>query len=343
MRKLSIASIIFILSLQIIPIVSAIQTNPIERTQTVYSIVDWSGKPTETSVVNWLRISGDKTTTITDNPELENISVLNAKTSYEQSGKNIVWKTQGTEDIYYTGKTSKALPVSIAVKLSLDGKAVKPEEVKGKGSLDVELYFTNSLSSLQTLNWTAGDTRKSVTKTVYYPMTIMAQLAMDVADYKEIKGDSTMTVTVGSSTRYTWTAFPKPDANIKFTIISDNLKLPPLQLSILPKTPNISIPSINSGTMDILGSLGSNPDLFSMLDMNLDFDLGSASQNVDQLTQLLDGVKTAVDTANSGLGQLSLLLTNYNTNLITMKDGVSGLQQLAAGHRAGHRHDEEPV
>lgn len=329
MRKLSIVAIA-IIALQILPVLAA---PAIERTQTVYSIVDWTGKPTETSVVNWIRVEGDGKVSIKDTPELENVTILDSKIQPKKDGANLIWEADGTQDIFYTGKTARELPVSVKADLKLDGKPVTPEQVKGNGSLEVSLSFTNHLSSQENLSWETGSGKVTETKTVYYPMTVMTQLSIDIADYDEIKGESAMTSTVGGTSRYIWTAFPKPDAKVNFTIRSKNLKLPPLQISIMPKAPEIELPSIDQSTIDILGSLGGNEDLFSMLDIKFDFDAREASKNIDQLTQLLDGVKTAVDTANSGLGGLSMLLSNYATNLKTMKDGVDGLKQLSDGHR----------
>ncbi len=329
MRKLSLVALA-IIAFQIIPVVAA---PLVERTQTVYTIADWTGKPTETSVVNWIRVEGEGKVSIKDTPDLENVTVLDSKTQPKQDGSNLTWDADGTQDIFYTGKTKKELPVSIKVDLKLDGKPVTPEQVKGNGSLEVGLSFTNHLSSQETLSWETGSGKVSETKTVYYPMTIMVQLSIDIGDYDEIKGDSAMPMTVGGTSRYIWTAFPKPDAKVNFTIRSKSLKLPPLQISIMPIAPSIELPSIDQSTIDILGSFGGNADLFNMLDIKFDFDSKEASKNIDQLTQLLDGVKTAVDTANSGLGGLSKLLANYATNLKTMEDGVDGLKQLSDGHK----------
>lgn len=331
MRNIKILAIAILVMLQVVPAFAA--TSTLERTQTVYTIVDWSGKPKETSVVNWIRARNYSGLPVTDKPELKDTTILESNVKPEEKDGSLIWNIKGNQDIYYTGKTDKPLPVSINVELKLDGKLVKPEEVKGSGELEVKITFTNNLSKMETLAWTEGDAKKTLTKIVNYPMTVMAQLSMDVKDFKEIKGDETMHLTVGSNSNYTWSVFPKPTAAINFKITSDTLKLPTMQISIIPKTPNVVIPSVDKNSIDILGNLGSDSELFDMLDMNLDFDLTEASGNIDQLTLLLDGIKTAVDTAKTGLGGLSVLLTNYAQNLKTMQDGVTGLKQLSEGHK----------
>lgn len=331
MRNIKILAIAILVSLQVVPAFAT--TSTLERTQTVYTIMDWSGKTEETSVVNWIRARNYTGLPVIDKPELREATILEGNIKPEERNGSLVWNIKGDKDIYYTGKTDKQLPVTIGVELKQNGKPVKPEEVKGSGKLEVQITFTNTLSKVETLTWTEGDTKKSITKNVNYPMTVMAQLSMDTKDFKEIKGDETMHLTVGSNSNYTWSVFPRPKASINFTITSDTLKLPILQISIIPKTPNVAIPSVDKNSIDILGNLGSDPELFEILDMNLDFDLTEASSNIDQLTQLLDGVKTAVDAAKTGLGGLSKLLTEYAKNLQTMQDGVSGLKQLSEGHK----------
>lgn len=331
MRNVKILAITALIILQAAPILAISPT--LERTQTVYSIMDWNGNVKETSVVNWLRARNYTGSQVTDMPELEKTTILQSDAKPQESKGSLIWDVKGDKDIYYTGKTNKSLPIQFKVLLKLNGKPVKPEEIKDSGELDVTIEITNNLSKLEILEWTEGDKKKSITKDVYYPMTVMAQMSLNVMDFKEVKGDQTMHMTVGSNSSYTWSVFPKPDASISFKIISDSLKLPNMQLSVIPKTPNIDIPSVDKNSIDVLGSFGSDPELIKMLDMDFNFDLSDASANIDQLTMLLDGVKTAVDTANEGLGGLSLLLSNYATNFKAMQDGVGGLKQLSEGHK----------
>lgn len=331
MRNIRILAFISILLTLAAPMTAIDQV--LERTQTVYTIMDWSGNAQETSVVNWIRARSFAGGTIKDKPDLNDTTILQSQINPKEKDGMLIWDIKGDQDIYYTGKTTKQLPLSFKISLKLNGKTVKPEEIKGSGELDVTLEITNNLSKPETIEWTEGDTKKSLKKDVYYPMTVMAQLSMDTKDFKEIKGDETMHLTVGSNSNYTWSVFPKPTAKINFTIFSDNIKLPTMQMSIIPKTPNIDIPSVDKSSIDVLGSFGADPELLDMLDTSFDFDLTSASTNIDQLTMLLDGIKTAVDTANTGLGGLSILLSNYASNFTTMQDGIDGLKQLSEGHK----------
>jgi methyl-accepting chemotaxis protein len=331
-RKIRFFFAVLILATLAAPAIAIIE-KPVERTQTVYSILDWNGNPIETSVVNWLRVSGDVKVAITDNPELDKINILDSESEPERKDAKLIWNTDGNDDIYYTGETTKPLPVQIKTTFTQNGKVVKPEDVGGSGELKVDISLTNNLSKQQTISWTEGDQKKSITKQVFYPMTVMAQLAIEVKDFKEIVSDSAISLVVGGTARYTWTAFPKPDDSISFVIKSDKLILPELQISILPKTPAFELPTIDKGSIDILGSFGSDSDLLDMIDMDFNFDSVAAAKNIDQLTQLLDGVKTAVDAADEGLGGLSKLLSGYASNFGTMNDGIDGLKQLSEGHK----------
>ena len=59
-------------------------------------------------------------------------------------GDKLTWATDG-EDIYYQGTTDKKLPVSVKLNYYLDGKQMKPSELKGKsGHLKITVDYKNN-------------------------------------------------------------------------------------------------------------------------------------------------------------------------------------------------------
>ena len=50
-------------------------------------------------------------------------------------------------DVYYQGKTTKKLPVSIQIEYKLDGKKIDAKDLEGKsGKLEMQITFTNNIS-----------------------------------------------------------------------------------------------------------------------------------------------------------------------------------------------------
>ncbi len=71
----------------------------------------------------------------------------------------MTWNTDG-EDIYYQGTTDQDLPVSVKLTYYLDGKEIKPADLKGKsGHLKIQVDYTNKEKKNSQRRW---KTRRSL-------------------------------------------------------------------------------------------------------------------------------------------------------------------------------------
>ena len=107
---------------------SGTSDSDVYKEETVYVNAKASGKTDKVTVSNWLKNSGS----------------VKGDEKYTADGDKLTWSTD-SEDIYYQGTTDKKLPVSVKLKYYLDGKEMKPSELKGKsGHLKITVDYKNN-------------------------------------------------------------------------------------------------------------------------------------------------------------------------------------------------------
>ena len=101
------------------------------KEETVYSKLKTNGSE-KTTVVSEHLINDQNETSLDDQSSLKNIKNVNGKETFKQDGSSLVWQTTDGRDIYYQGKTTNSLPVSMKVTYKLDGKKMKLKNMLGK-------------------------------------------------------------------------------------------------------------------------------------------------------------------------------------------------------------------
>ena len=110
---------------------SGTSDSDVYKEETVYVNAKASGKTDKVTVSNWLKNSGSVSGDLEDESTLSDIKNVKGDEKYTSDGDKLTWATDG-EDIYYQGTTDKKLPVSVKLNYYLDGKQMKPSELKGK-------------------------------------------------------------------------------------------------------------------------------------------------------------------------------------------------------------------
>ena len=119
--------------------------DPTTKTETVYAVMDPDGTVNNTIVSNWLH-DADGIQNIEETLDLTNVENIKGDEKPKVSGKNYTWNVKGN-DVYYQGKTTKKLPVSIQIEYKLDGKKIDAKDLEGKsGKLEMQITFTNNIS-----------------------------------------------------------------------------------------------------------------------------------------------------------------------------------------------------
>ena len=118
------------------------------KEETVYSKLKTNGSE-KTTVVSEHLINDQNETSLDDQSSLKNIKNINGKETFKQDGSSLVWQTTDGQDIYYQGKTTNSLPVSMKVTYKLDGKKTKLKDMLGKNKLLMVKNFMFLLSLQQ--------------------------------------------------------------------------------------------------------------------------------------------------------------------------------------------------
>ncbi len=124
---------------------SAFADTEIEKDESVYVITDSTGAQNEVIVSDHLK-NGPQLDKIEDKSDLKDIENVKGDETFKQSGEKLTWNAGGN-DIYYQGKTTKEVPVTLNVKYYLDGQEVSGKELDGKsGNVTIRIKYENNSS-----------------------------------------------------------------------------------------------------------------------------------------------------------------------------------------------------
>lgn len=330
------------------------------KEETVYVNAKASGKTDKVTVSNWLKNSGSVSGNLEDESTLSDIKNVKGDEKYTADGDKLTWSTD-SEDIYYQGTTDKKLPVSVKLKYYLDGKEMKPSELKGKsGHLKITVDYKNN--EKKNVSVDGKDTE------VYTPFVMMTGMILPNETFSNVTIDNGKIISDGNKNIVVGFGMPglKDSLNLsseesdKVTILES--------LSIEADVKDFTMSSTYTVALsDLLDDMNMDDiadvdDLQTALDDLEDaaLQLVSGSDTLaDGAGTLADGVNTyteGVDTLNAGIqkylgsnGELSGSVTeyvngvnkvvkgvqDYTDGVNTLADGVSsyvdGEKQLAAG------------
>lgn len=114
------------------------------KDEIVYVIAGADGSVMDTIVSAWLK-NPSEAESITDYSILTDIENVKGNESYTvDDDGNFIWNAAG-RDIYYQGRTTEELPISVKITYELDGKEISPAELAGKsGHLKMTFTYTNN-------------------------------------------------------------------------------------------------------------------------------------------------------------------------------------------------------
>ena len=132
----------------------AVYANEVKKDESVYVTLKSDGTENEKIVSDWIH-SSDRNATVTDKSSLEEIKNVKGEEKPVQDGENITW-TLKDNDLYYQGKSTKQLPISVSIKYYLDGAEISKEDIAGKsGKVKISLNFISEvLTDKSVFGWT---------------------------------------------------------------------------------------------------------------------------------------------------------------------------------------------
>ena len=317
-----------------------------KKTETVYAVLNGDGSLSDIVVSGWLHNdSGIKNL----KEKLNLTDVKNVKTDEvpEDNNGEYTWNSD-SNDIYYQGKSTEQLPVTMQITYELDGKQLSQKELKGKsGHLKINIHLKNANSETKTING------KNV---IIHPFFVAGgMLSLDNDHYSNTTCDQGKIVADGSKQMLVFAAVP----GLKDTLDSADLSKVSDQLSIGDDI-NIECDVTDCDELKLMMGMSNEEDISGILDegdsieeltngiaklMDADDQLVDGSQKLADGTQQLitesepltsssGSIRTLSDgvlTLNSGALRLKAALAQYTGGVGELNDGVNALYAIPDG------------
>lgn len=284
-------------------------TQDVYKEETVYVNADATGNSDEVTVSDWLKNSGSVSGNLTDESMLKEIKNVKGDETFTENGDQLTWNTAG-EDIYYQGTTDKELPVSVKLTYFLDGKEVKPDELKGKsGHLKIQVQYTNNEKKTVTVDGKEEE--------VYTPFVMMTGMILPNETFSNVTIDNGKVISDGS--RNIVVGFGMPGLKDSLDLDEETTKE--------AEDKGVTIPENFEMEADVTDFTMSSTFTVALTDLLDDMDMDNII-DVDSLKDSLNELEDAALELVSGSGTLA-------DGASTLADGVSsytaGADELNAG------------
>ena len=284
-------------------------TQDVYKEETVYVNADATGNSDEVTVSDWLKNSGSVSGNLTDESILKEIKNVKGDETFTENGDQLTWNTAG-EDIYYQGTTDKELPVSVKLTYFLDGKEVKPDELKGKsGHLKIQVQYTNNEKKTVTVDGKEEE--------VYTPFVMMTGMILPNETFSNVTIDNGKVISDGS--RNIVVGFGMPGLKDSLDLDEETTKE--------AEDKGVTIPENFEIEADVTDFTMSSTFTVALTDLLDDMDMDNII-DVDSLKDSLNELEDAALELVSGSGTLA-------DGASTLADGVSsytaGADELNAG------------
>lgn len=275
------------------------------KEETVYVNADAIGTTDEVTVSNWLKNSGSVSGSLTDASTLKDIKNVKGDETFKASGDTLTWNTDG-EDIYYQGTTDQNLPVSVKLTYYLDGKEIKPADLKGKsGHLKIQVDYTNKEKKTVSVDGKQEE--------VYTPFVMMTGMILPNETFSNVTIDNGKVISDGSKNIVVGFGMP----GMKESLNLDE-----------SKTEDLTIPEslcVEADVTDFTMSSTFTVALTDLLD-DIDFDnivdVDSLKSSLDELEDAALQLVSGSDTLADGAGTLADGVNSYTEGADTLNDAI---------------------
>ena len=265
----------------------------LERNETVYTALDGGGFPEKTEVVTWLRTSGDEP--VADMATLNGVKNIKSR-DIPVLVKNEIRFSEPARDIFYKGTTDKALPLSIHIRYTLDGRPLSADAINGKsGTLQIEIIIKNMTEAVEHVSYREIGTgkEKTIRKKIAIPFIVRVETDLDINCFDNVNAPESAFAVIGNIMKMTWIAVPFPETTLTLTAQVTEAKMPAIMFIAVPGMPQLPKIELESKLNDIYKGVDT-------VGQNL-VRLKNGAQEIHKgQVQILDGLKQVKD----GTGQL---------------------------------------
>ena len=284
-----------------------------DKEETVYVKADALGNTEDITVSTWLK-NPEGAEKLDDKTELSDVeNVKGYETFTNNADGSITWQAGGN-DIYYTGKSDKELPVSVKLSYKLDGKDIEPEALAGKsGRVTIRFDYTNNTRT------TAGV--KEGSREVLSPFVMLSGMLLPADTFTNVEVTNGKVISEGSNQIVVGMAVP----GFK-ECLCDGLNDDELSNAIN----NLDVPDYVEVTADVTDfelSMTMTVATGNLLDSE-----ASPAEKVDGLNEDINGIKsdadklrTSADSLCEGAGKVTDGLTTFSAGTGSLKTGADTL------------------
>ena len=293
MKKVIATSLI--LSFMLTPI----STFALTKEETVYTKLNSDGS-VKSTIVNEHLINGEKSNTLEDLTDLENILNINSDDKFSLNNNRITWDANG-KDIFYQGTTNKQLPISMNITYKLDGKNIKIDDLIGKsGHVEINIKYTNNVKNNVLVN--------GKYETLYTPFV--------VATVTNIPNSNNSNVVVSNG--------KVVDNGLAFTVVG--LSTPGLYESLnINEVKNLDTVNISLDTTKFeLASIYSvvTPKVLDTKDLDIFNKMNSLYSNIDRLQSSINQIAAGSKLIKSNMDVVSSKLEEIKNGTVSIDNGL---------------------
>lgn len=318
------------------------------KDETVYAMLNSDGSVDQEIVSSWLH-NDNGIRNVKEQLDLKDVKNVKSDELPEVSGKTYTWNTK-SNDIYYEGTSTKALPVQVKVTYKLDGKEISGKDLVGKsGKLEIHISLQNTQS--RTVNVNGRQTR-------IHPFYMGAGvLDLSTDHFSNVKCENGKVLSEGNNTMVAFVSVPglqdtlessgvegAKDLHIQddFTVTCDakEFELGPIMFAMTPEVPVEKLKDINSmddltkGLDELTNASAQLLDGTSQLSQGTTTFNGKMQELVNGVPTLTNGVsalKSGTQELVSGSSKLNSGLKDLNTGMNQAKEGTAKLNKATDG------------
>ena len=303
--------------------------NPTEKTETVYSVLNGDGSVSDIVVSSWLH-DEDGIKNLKEKLNLTDVRNVKTDETPEESNGEYTWNSD-SNDVYYQGKATEKLPVSIKITYELDGQEISESDLDGKtGHLKIRIHMTNENSETKTING------KDI---IIHPCFVAGgMMTLNNDHVANVKCEQGKIVSDGSSQILVFAAVP----GLKETLDSADLSKVSDEMKVgddveiecdVTDYENAGLMMGMSDEMDIsdvIGDVDSLDELTDGINQLMDAD----DQLIDGAKQLEEGTQTLI-TESEPLTSSSGSIRILSNGAVTLNDGALRLKAALGQYTGG--------
>lgn len=222
-------------------------------------------------------------------------------------------------DNCWQGTTDKALPVTMAVTYTLDGKTVTAEELAGKsGHVTMRFDYTNTQYETRTIN---GRSAK-----IYVPFAVLTGALLDSDRFTNVNVTNGKLVDDGDHTVVAGIAFPGLQESLDLD--ADTLEIPTyveVEADVTDFTLDTTLTVVTNSVFNDVEEDDLDSSALDDLSADMDKLTDAMEQLMDGSDELYDGLDTLLDssyTLSDGVGKLTSGLQTLDSNSAQLNAGA---------------------